>query len=399
MPLEVVIPPVLPDQLNPLWPLLNDLKSEGDDHIRNTKAALQNFYTKVNFAGLPAGSIPVYIGGKFFASGLQFDSGQAAVLRPFMAPMLIQGLGLNPTKYQLIGIDMADTAVKRPESPTVEALSEIVVQADDTTVNTLPLIWTFVQPSAAWVKAIIVRSTVSVSGVRVTLRQTDGSGPIVYQTASDAELIAGGGAAFNAVGDSTITFPQKLEVFAGGTIHVTIDRYDSLTSTFTTAGITLKGQTISGQFVPYQRSQRQNLVRRPVVIRQDLPTRSYQLNNTDVALSTVTAIVGTFTFQHNSETTSFGVDIATSIYNVPNATVTVNIYVNNVLVDTGGGFTTRVTNATTGMAFPVTSLFPYTFAINTLYTIRVEALLSTGAATKKSVRMMINRTDVGDVWA
>lgn len=399
MTIEVIVPPALPDQLNPLWPLSNDLKSEGDDHIRNTKESLKNFYAKVNFNGLPAGSIPVYIGGKFFDSGLQSNAGQAAVLRPVVAPMFIQGLGLNPTKYQLIGIEMADTAVKRPESPTVEALTEVVVQADDTTVNALPLLWTFVQPSAAWVKAIVLRSTLSVAQVRVTLRQTNASGPIVYQTASDAELIAGGGAALASVGDSTIVFPQKLEVFAGATIHVTIDRYDSINQIFTTAGITLKGQTISGQFVPYQRSQRQNVIRRPVVVRQDLPLRSYQMNNTDVALSTVAAILGSFTFQHNSETTTYGVEVSASINNIPNNTLTLNVYVNNALVDTGSGYTARINNANAGSSHSIPCFFPFTFAVNTLYTIRVEAVLGVGTATKKSVRIAINRIDAGDVWA
>lgn len=399
MPIEVIIPPALPDQLNPLWPLATDIKSEGDDHIRNAKAALQNFYTKVNFGGLPEGAIPVYLGGKFYDSGFNFNAGQAATLRPMVSPMFIQSLGLNPSKYQMIGIEMLDSAVKRPESPTVEALSELVVQADDSAVNILPLMWTFVQPSAAWVKGIVVRATVSVAHIRVTLRQNSASGPVIYQTASDAELIAGGGAAFSSSGDSTVVFPQKLEVFAGATIHVTVDRYDVLSNSFTTAGIFLKGQTFSGQFIPYQRSQRQNLIRRPVVVRQDLPLRSYQMDNTDVALSTVAAILGTFTFQHNSETTTYGVEISASILNIPNNTLTLNVYINNVLVDIGAGYTARINNATVGLAYSIPCFFPFTFAINTLYTIRVEAILGGGTATKKSIRLAINRTDSGDVWA
>lgn len=398
MPLEVVIPPVLPDQLNPLWPLFDDLKSEGDDHIRNTKEALVNFYSKVNFAGLTEGSIPVYLGGKFFDSGLHFNQGQVATLRPMVAPMFVQAEGLNPTKYQLIGVEMADTAIKRPESPTVDALSEIVVQPDDTTVNVNPLVWSFVQASAAWVKAIVVRSTFSVDRVRVTLRQTDLSGPIIYQTASDAELIAGGGAAFSSSGDSIVTFPQKLEVFAGTTIHVTVDRYDAVNKVFTTAGIFLKGQTIGGQFVPYQRSQRQALTRRPVVVGQDLPLRSYQMDNTNVALSTVVAVLGTFTFQHNTEDASYGVEIAASINNIPNSILTLNVYINNVLFDTGSGYTARINNANAGLSYSVPCFFPFNFAVNTLYTIRVEAVLGSGVATKRSVRMAINRTDAGDVW-
>lgn len=399
MPVEVIIPPGSPDQLNPAWPLPNDLKNEGDDHIRNIKDSLKNFYTQVNLSGLSEGSIPVYLGGKFYDSGLQFNQGAAATLRPFVAPMFVQALGLNPTKYQMVGLEMADTAVKRPESPTVEALSEIVVQADDTTVNVNPLAWSFVQPSAAWVKAIVVRATVSVSRVRVTLRLNNSSGSVVYQTASDAELIAGGGAAFNSSGDSIVTFPQKLEVFAGATIHVTVDRYDTITQTFTTGGIFLKGQTIGGQFIPYQKSQRQNLTRRPVAVRADLPALSYQMNNADVALSTVAAVLGTFTFQHNAEVTSHGVEISTSIINIPNNTVTINVYVNNVLIDTGSGYTARINNANVGLAYSVPCFFPYTFAVNTLYTIRVEAVLGGGTATKKSVRMFINRTDLGDTWA
>lgn len=399
MPVEVVVPPVLPDQLDSSWPLATDLKSEGDDHIRNTKAALVNFYDKVNFNGLSPGSIPVYIGGKFFASGLLFDQGQAATLRPFVAPMFIQALGLNTTKYQLIGVEMADTAVKRPESPTAEALADVVVQGDDSTVNVLPLTWGFTQGVSAWVKGVVIRSTVALTQVRITIRQTNNVGPIVFQTASDAELIAGGGAALSAIGDTTILFSQKLEVFAGAVVHVTIDRYDPGSQVFTTEGIFLKGQTILGQFVPYQRSLRQNVTRRPLVVRQDLPVRTYQMDNTDVALSTVAAVIGTFTFKHNSEATAYGVDISTSLFNIPNNTVTFNVYINNVLFDTGGGYTARINNANVGLSYSIPCFFPYTFAVNTVYTIRVEAVLGGGVATKKSVRLVINRTDSGDVWA
>lgn len=399
MGLESVVVPVLPDQLNANWPLPEDPKSQGDDHIRNVKAALVNFFGKVNFDGLNEGSVPVFLNGQFWNSGFDFSGGQATLFRPFVAPMHIQAEGLNPNKYQLIGVSLSDSAVKRPETPTANALYELDIQLVDSSTNSAPIAWAFTQDSDAWVKGIIIRGAAAASRVRITLRDTNSSGPILYQTASDAELVAGGGASIAASGETTVLFPQKLEMFNGNHIYVVVDRYDSVAGVFTGAGISLKGTTISGQFIPYQRSIRQAVVRRPVAIRSDIPTRSYQMNSNDQSIGTTAVVIGTFTFYNGSDSTAFGVDVSAFFSVIPNASLTLNVYVNNVLVDLGGGFTSRVDNAIAGRAFAVTVTVPATLTVNASHTVRVEALVSTTTMTKKTCRVAFNRLDSGDTWA
>lgn len=400
MPLETVTVPVTPDQLNPDWPLPDDPRNEGDDHIRNIKASQKEFWRKVNFVGLSNGAVPVYQNGKLVDAGFQFNNGQATLLRPFVAPMFIQAGGLNPKKYQLLGSELADAAVKRPDAPTAAALVDTAIQPVDSSLNAAPIAFAFIQDVNAWVKGVVVRSTGNVPHVRITLRDTSALGAILYQTASDAELIAGGGASLVSGGDSNIFFPQKLEVFSGNAIFVQIDRYDPSTQTIVNTGITLKGTTISGQFIPYYRSMRQLIVRKPVLVSTDQPIKSYQQSGGDVALSTVAAVVGTFNFTHNLTTTSFGVEVGCHVTGIPNGTLILNVYVNNVLVDSGSGLTARQENTVTPRTFVIWAVLAgINLPAGSTNVIRVEALLSTGTATKKATCLSILSPDTGDVWA
>lgn len=398
MPLEVVVPPVLPDQLNPEWPLVNDLKSEGDDHLRNTKAALQNFYEKVHFDALPEGSVPAYVGGRFWDSGLSFLGGQATTLKPFVAPMHVQANGLNTASYQLIGVSLSDLATKRPETPTSGGLVELDIQTDETEVNTGPLMWAFTQDSNAWVKGIVFKGTTAVNQVRVTLRESSISGQILYQSASDPELIAGGGTSISASGESILLFPQKLEVFPGNVLHVTVERYDSSLGQIVTSGIFLKGKTLSGTFIPYQRSIRQAVVRQPVTVKKDLPYLSLLMDSTSQAIALVDVIVGSFSYNNGDAMGPFLLEASVFLKDIANATVIMKVRVNGVLVDLGGGFSARVNNPTAGMAFSVRADLPVTLNAG-VNTIEVLMVLSVGTATKVNCRVLVGRADPGDVWA
>lgn len=398
MPLEPTVPPVLPDQLNPLWPLSGDLKSEGDDHIRNAKAALSNFYQKVHFDALPEGAVPAYVGGQFWDSGLTFLGGQATTLKPFVAPMHVQAKGLNVASYELIGVSLKDTATKRPETPTSGGLVELNIQTDETEINTGPIMWSFTQDSNAWVKGIVFKGAAAVNQVRVTLRESTASGQILYQSASDPELIAGGGTSISAAGESQLLFPQKLEVFTGNVIHVTVERYDSLSGEIVTTGISLKGKTIAGTFIPYQRSIRQAIIRRPVLVKSDLPYLALLADSTSQAIATTDVNVGSFSFTNGEPTGGFLVDVSVFLKDIANATILMKVRINGIVVDNGGGFSARVSNATAGMAFSVRADLPVT--LNTgVNTIEVLIALSVGTATKTACRVLVGRSDPGDVWA
>lgn len=400
MPLESVTVPVNPDQLNSDWPLADDPRNEGDDHIRNTKAALKEFWRKTNFNGLPNGTVPIYQNGKFVDAGFQLNNGQASLSRPFVAPMFIQAGGLNPKKYELIGSELSDNAVKRPEAPTANAISEVTIQSVDASLNPAPIAFGFTQDADAWVKGVIVRSSTAVQFVRITLRDTSIAGAILYQTASDSELLSGGGAPLFAGGDSTILFPQKLEVFAGNAIFVQIDRYDPTSNSIVATGISLKGTTISGQFIPYYRSLRQAVTRKPVVVATDMPLKSYQIAGGDIALSTVAAIVGTFSFLHNLASPFFALEVGCQVTGIPNATLILNVYVNGILQDSGSGFTSRIENPVVGRTFVISAILAnINLPVGSPNTIRVEAMLSAGTATKKATRLSILVPDSGDVWA
>lgn len=398
MPLESTVPPILPDQLNPSWPLATDLKSEGDDHLRNAKAALYNFYQKVHFDGLPEGSVPAYVGGRFWDSGLSFLGGQASTLKPFVAPMHVQAKGLNTVSYELIGVSLSDVATKRPESPTSGALVELPIQTDETEVNVGPIMWSFTQDSNAWVKGIIFKGAAAVNKVRVTLRESTSSGQILYQSASDPELIAGGGTSIAATGESQLLFPQKLEVFNGNVIHVTVERYDDLVGQIVTSGISLKGKTISGTFIPYQRSMRQALVRKPLAVKSDLPYLSLLMDSSAQAIALTDVLVGAFSFTNGDSTGPFLLDAAVFLKDIANAVVTMKVRVNGVLVDLGGGFSARINNPSAGMAFSIRADLPVTLNAGA-NTIEVFVVLSIGTASKVNCRVLVGRADTGAVWA
>lgn len=399
MGLETVTAPVLPTQLNANWPLPGDPKDQGDDHIRNTKAALIEFYRKVNFSGLPEGSIPVYLGGQFTDTGLSLVGGGAIFQRPFSAPQYTKNGGLNPYPQYLIGIALTTAATKRPEAPIPSGETTLMIQPSKAQVNAAPIAFAFTQDSDAFVRGITVESaSVAVSRVRLTLRQTNASGAIIYQTATDAELKAGGGASILATGETFIPFPSKLEMYAGQVIHVTVDRYDPASNSFIGTGISLKGDLVSGVFVPYHYSTRQAITRKGVVVDSDLPVKSVQVDTTQQTVSALT-VVGTFTLQVPASLAGpFILESDVVFSGIDNANYTINMYVDNVLVDHGDGFTCRVDSAATPRTWSVPVMAVQSLATGS-HTIRIELIPSTGSVNKRICKFTAYKADSGAIWS
>lgn len=399
MGLEIVTPPVTPDQLNTSWPLPVDPKDQGDDHVRNTKAALVEFYRKVNFSGLLEGAIPVYLGGQFVDTGLSLVGGGALFQRPFTAPQYTKSGGLNPYPQYLVGMRLTSVATKRPEAPIPSAESTLIIQPSKAQVNTNAIAFSFTQDSDAFVRGITVESAaLAVSRVRLTLRQSTALGPIVYQTATDAELKAGGGASILATGETFIPFPSKLEMYTGQVIHVTVDRYDPVSNTFTTGGILLKGDLVTGIFIPYHYSTRQAIVRKGIAVDSDLPIKSMQVDTTQQAVSALT-VIGNFQLQVPSSLEGpFILESVVTFSGVDNANYIINMFVDNVLIDHGDGNTCRIDSASTLRTF-----HQLVMAVSTLtpgaHTVRIELTPSTGTVSKRICTFSASKADTGDIWS
>lgn len=398
MGLENVVIPVTPDQLNSNWPLPADPKAQGDDHLRITKAALIEFWTKVNFSNLSDGTIPVYLGGKFTDTGLALIGGGALFQRPFTAPQYHKDGGLNPYPQYMVGIPLTAVASKRPIAPIPSAETTLVIQPSKAQVNTGPIAFAFLQDSDAFVRGITVESaSVAVSHVRLTLRQTNELGPIIYQTATDAELKAGGGANIAATGESFISFPTKLEMFAGQTIHVTVDRYDVASDMFVPTDIFLKGDLVSGVFIPYHYSTRQAIVRKGVAVDTDLPYKSVQVDTTSQTVSGLT-VVGTFNLQVPSAFAGeFIIEALVAFSGVDNANYIINLFVDGVLVDLGDGQTCRIDSAATPRTYHQPVVVVPTLTAGA-HTIRVELTPSIGTVTKRICRLTAAKADSGAIW-
>lgn len=399
MGLEVITIPATPDQLDPNWPLPTDPKAQGDDHVRNTKAALIEFYRQVNFVGLEEGAIPVFIGGQFVDTGLSLVGGGAIFQRPFTAPQFLKDGGLNPVPQYLIGIPLTALATARPVAPIPAAETTLLIQPSKAQVNTGPILFTFIQDSNAFVRGITVESaSVAVNRVRLTLRQTNALGATIYQTATDAELKAGGGTNIPATGETFIQFPSKLEMFTGQLIHVTVDRYDVATNAFVTSGIFLKGDLVSGTFIPYHYSTRQAVVQKGVVVDTDLPIKSQQADSSIQTVAALT-VIGTFNLQVPAGLAGvFLVQSIVTFSGVDNANYTLNMFVDGALVDHGDGFTCRIDSAATSRTFhqPIQATPTLTAGA---HTIRIELTPSTGSVSKRLCTFTASKLDTGAIWS
>lgn len=252
MPLETGIGVnVLPDELNPEWPLGSDAKSEGDDHLRNTKQALFNFYERMNYANLPVGAIPATFNGVRDSSGMVSKGGGVDVSVPidleaaFVRDLFTGGSTYAPIVFSPVGTE------SRPYHVKTSAFGPIDGQMIDTELSSGPVVVTVPVLTAMLTKTLTVRGALEVDNCRITIRENDANGRILVQTAKDQELVNGGGFLLNGVGDTVITLEQYWQSVTGDLVHITFDRYDSVLGQITTSGIVLKGATIMGGFVPY----------------------------------------------------------------------------------------------------------------------------------------------------
>lgn len=252
MPLETGIGAnVLPSELNPEWPLGSDAKSEGDDHIRNVKQALYNFYKRMNYPHLPVGAIAATFNGVRDQSGMVSKGGGIDVSVPidleaaFVRDLVTGGSTYAPVVFSPVGTD------SRPYHVKTSAFGPIDGQPIDTENSTGPLAITVPVFTSMLTKNLTIRGAVEVDNCRITIRENDANGRILVQTAKDQELLNGGGFLINNVGDTVIPLAQYWPSVSGDVVHITFDRYDSVLGVITTAGIVLKGATIEGSFIPF----------------------------------------------------------------------------------------------------------------------------------------------------
>lgn len=250
MPLEAGIDKdSTPSDLDKLWPLSNDPKSEGDDHLRNIKQVLQNFYTKLKVGNFPAGTIPAMFGEFGDESGLVVREGGLRAITPMIVESLFTHDGVNgndaPVPYSPLGSDAPLTHYR------TAAVTDVDTQPLDTEVAGAPIAFEYVPPEDFFSTSLTFRGNALVTNVRITVKETDVNGEVIFRSATDEELRNGGGFTLNATGDTVVNLPQLWQKIAIRTEFVTLERYDSITDTIIATGIPLKGVTILGDFVPY----------------------------------------------------------------------------------------------------------------------------------------------------
>lgn len=292
MPLETNIgTSSLPDELNPEWPLGSDAKSEGDDHIRNVKRTLLNFFNNMNYDNLPNGSIPATFNGVRDPSGMVVKGGGIDVSVPIdmeaaFVRDLVAGDKFAPVVFSPIGTNSRPFHVKTSE------LGPIDGQNIDTENSTIPDGVTVPVFTPMLTSTLVLRGAQEADRVRIVIRENDANGRILIKTATEQELAAGGGVLLNSTGDTVFNLEQFWISVPGDVVHITIERYDAVLGQMTTAGILLKGATIDGTFIPYfnRTGYRYELV----PLREDTKFRIE--DNTTRAIGSPTVLVSTTTF-------------------------------------------------------------------------------------------------------
>ncbi len=238
-----------PLDLDETWPLSTDPKSEGDDHIRNVKRVLKNFYGDLNLATLPEGSIPAFFGGRADTSNISLGGGGLEITVPVkLDSIYVKDPESNlsaPLVYAPVGLDSSPKFYKTGAEITIPG------QPVDSEQNSSPIGVVLPVTSAILTNSFTFRGGVAIDFLRLTLRDTDVNGAVIIQTASDEELRAGGGISLLAVGDTSIDMKEYWTSIPGTTVYLTVERYDPVTDSIVDTGIVLKGATISGDFVPY----------------------------------------------------------------------------------------------------------------------------------------------------
>ena len=231
-------------------PSSTDQKHEGDDHLRNIKRVVYNFYRDMNFGAMEFGGIGALFNGKADPSGMALTNGGLEVDFPigFRSAFVADPLtGIDaPLVYSPIGVD------SKPYHIKTSAVTQVPGQSVDTSLQNSPFAVTLpVTTALVTTKLFIKGSGSDVSNVRITMRDTDANGAIILQTAADQEIINGGGFTLNGTGVTEIALNKYWISVPGTTVYLTMERYDSISGKVVDTGMTLKGVVSGGAFIPY----------------------------------------------------------------------------------------------------------------------------------------------------
>ena len=244
-----------PEDLNEDWPLGEDPKSQGDDHIRNVKLVLQNFYAAVLGEGggtLTDGAIPVHFGTTFEDSGLRIEGGTLISDIPFTSANFSLLDAFSSAQSLVPEATFDSSGDLGTFTPVMEPLVASVAQPLDTETSSSPIAFPLLQVTNTLTPAFRLKGAGTlVEHVRIKFQANDSLGAVLFSSATDAEIREGGGFTINPTGLSTFTFTTGIIAEAGNTYWVTYDRYDVGTDSIVNTGIPLKGTTIGGFFVPY----------------------------------------------------------------------------------------------------------------------------------------------------
>lgn len=251
MGLETLNSDSLPDALNEDWPSGTDPKSEGDDHLRNIKLALKNFYNKVKLgtSDLPEGALPVVLGGALVDSGLRYSGSFLRFLGGVRAANYQHRMPgeARINMFPMTAINEENDA--RTFEISVQSPGPVVLNANDGSLNSGPIDYAYNANQDLVIQQIDLKSAVALAAVRITLYNEFDE--VEYQSATDAALKNGLGFSLQAGGTTQVLLTNWLPVAANANLRVKFDRYDADTDSITTSGFQFYGSTIGGEFVPY----------------------------------------------------------------------------------------------------------------------------------------------------
>jgi hypothetical protein len=248
MPLESITSTSKPTDLNESWPLASDTKSEGDDHIRNIKKVVKNFYTATGLGIFQNGAIPVAFGDTYVESPVLVENGGVSInsLTSFRFAFFEDLSDGTPTTTPFVRLGEDSS----PIYYNTTGLATTTIQGVDSGISTSVIEGAITIPVNYIVTKIVLRGNATVSNVRLTIRDGGATGDIILQTAYDQELKAGGGFTLNGSGDTEINLKQYWPSVAGKVVWYSLERYDSVSGLVVKTGISVKG-VLSGSFTPY----------------------------------------------------------------------------------------------------------------------------------------------------
>ena len=392
MPLESNV--TTPVDLNEEWPLGSDPKSEGDDHIRNLKIALKAFWDAVGLTDLPNGALPVVFNQRMVDAGLGFVTDGIVFNRRLVAPYFLQAGGFDAQTRFLVGMEMTDGENPRLKIPATGAVTTNEVQPLFDTINTNPIAFSIYQLDDVWLKGFSVRGAgTQIPYCRWNIKRGGADGVLVYQSVPDELLKAGGGFTIQPTGLTSIDTDLKIPLSSGDTLYTYLDRWDPDSQAIVTSGIFLRGTVISGNFVPYLSTQRQEVTYHEVVRRNDLPVRSVQADHTQQTVSAAT-VVGSFSYnrpQYDADDLVIRAEV--QLDSTANTTYQVEILQGTTVIGTA-----KLSTAV-GELPVITALARWQAPSFGTYSFSVRLTPGSGSVSKKMCTFTVLTTDGGSAWA